>query len=132
MDTKLTFKPINILNALEILQQDLEDKKMSSEIIQDIGEVFIKHMYTKEYENNIESVTENKKASDLLDNEVSVINEEIINSEEDINEEDEIIINENEMISDLTKKQVNFNEEMEKRKLMKYLSLGWYIYTYCM
>jgi hypothetical protein len=131
MDTKLTFKPINILNALEILQQDLEDKKMSSEIIQDIGEVFIKHMYTKEYENNIESVTENKKASDLLDNEVSVINEEIINSEED-NEEDEIIINENEMISDLTKKQVNFNEEMEKRKLMKYLSLGWYIYTYCM
>jgi thymidylate synthase len=131
MDTKLTFKPINILNALEILQQDLEDKKMSSEIIQDIGEVFIKHMYTKEYENNIESVTENKKASDLLDNEVSVINEEIINSEEDINEE-ETIINENEMISDLTKKQVNFNEEMEKRKLMKYLSLGWYIYTYCM
>jgi len=130
MDTKLTFKPINILNALEILQQDLEDKKMSSEIIQDIGEVFIKHMYTKEYENNIESVTENKKASDLLDNEVSVINEEIINSEED--NEEETIINENEMISDLTKKQVNFNEEMEKRKLMKYLSLGWYIYTYCM
>lgn len=130
MDTKLTFKPINILNALEILQQDLEDKKMSSEIIQDIGEVFIKHMYTKEYENNTESVTENKKTSDLLDNEVSVINEEIINSEED--NEEETIINENEMISDLTKKQVNFNEEMEKRKLMKYLSLGWYIYTYCM
>ena len=130
MDTKLTFKPIKILNALEILQQDLEDKKMSSEIIQDIGEVFIKHMYTKEYENNTESVTENKKTSDLLDNEVSVINEEIINSEED--NEEETIINENEMISDLTKKQVNFNEEMEKRKLMKYLSLGWYIYTYCM
>lgn len=48
----ISFKPINILNALQHLQDDLSSKQMSSEIIKDLGEVFIKHMYIKEYENN--------------------------------------------------------------------------------
>lgn len=36
------------------------------------------------------------------------------------------------MIDQMLKVNAEFNEEVEKRKLMKYLTTGWYIHTYCM
>lgn len=151
MDVKLSFKPINIIPALDILKTDLLDKKMSPEIIQEIGELFIKHMYIKEYENNESSFSDHTNET-KLDDEVSSINnslnnslnnnEEVnnnkevneLNNNEEVNEEIDYIsknISETEMIKNMSEID-DFDEETEKRKLMKYLTLGWYIYTKCM
>lgn len=127
----ISFKPINILNALQHLQDDLSSKQMSSEIIKDLGEVFIKHMYIKEYENNKENIDTKE------DQEVSEINSDLevfsLNDENKTNILiDEKKNNENNMIDQMLKVNAEFNEEVEKRKLMKYLTTGWYIHTYCM
>lgn len=99
---KLTFKPINISKAIHILTQDLNNDQMSDEIIQEIGETFMKHMFYKVYEGN-ENLTDNTLIS-----------------------EEQVINNESENKSNV------FNELQEKKKLMKYLVLGWYIYNYCL
>lgn len=132
MEGNLSFKPINVSNALEILQRDLSSNQMSPEIIKDLGEIFIKHMYMKEYEadkggsGNISEV----------DEEVSQVNASLnvfsIDSETKNIAVDEEKINQNTMINQMTEQQLEFNEELEKRKLMKYLTLGWYIHTYCL
>jgi len=127
----ISFKPINILNALQHLQDDLSSKQMSPEIIKDLGEVFIKHMYIKEYENNKENIDTKE------DQEVSEINSNLeVFSLSDKNEKNIIIDekknNQNNMIDQMLKVNEEFNEEVEKRKLMKYLTTGWYIHTYCM
>ena len=132
MEGNLSFKPINVSNALEILQRDLSFNQMSPEIIKDLGEIFIKHMYMKEYEadkggsGNISEV----------DEEVSQVNASLnvfsIDSETKNIAVDEEKINQNTMINQMTEQQLEFNEELEKRKLMKYLTLGWYIHTYCL
>lgn len=125
MDGNLSFKPINVANALDILQYDLTENKMSPEIIKDLGEIFIKHMYMKVYEND--------KTDE--DKEVSQINESLnvfsVNDNENITVENKNI-DQNTMINQMTEQQIELNEELEKRKLMKYLTLGWYIHTYCL
>lgn len=113
---KLSFKPINVANAIHILAQDLNNDQMSDEIIREIGEVFIKHMFYKVYENNENLKTEG------LPNEFDENKMDIENSSQSNNE------NNSESQSNYIP---NFNEIEEKKKLMKYLALGWYIYTYC-
>lgn len=130
---KLTFKPINVAKALHILTQDLTNDQMSDEIIQEIGEVFMKHMFYKVYEEN-ENLTNNTLPNEL---------EEFVNLKDENEKENKMEIegeNNNEKGNDIKEEREekqeyshlnNFNEREEKKKLMKYLTLGWYIYNYC-
>lgn len=141
---KLTFKPINVAKALHILTQDLNNDVMSDEIIQEIGEVFMKHMFYKVYEEN-ENLTNNTLPNELDEFHIEENKMEIEgspsenNNGNDIKEEREEYSHLNNLTasSPLASRQTkssdgyNFNEREEKKKLMKYLTLGWYIYNYC-
>ena len=132
---KLSFKPVNISHALNILTQDLKNDKMSTEIIHEIGEVFIKHMFYKQYEKEEKeegkteySLASTEEFNDFIEYEQN--NTELNNTTPLNNETNEEIKNETE---DNNLNYLNtFDEKEEAKKLMKYLSLGWYIYTYCL
>lgn len=122
---KLSFKPINVAKAIHILSQDLNNDQMSDEIIQEIGEVFMKHMFYKIYEGN-ENLINNSLPNEFneLDiNEKKDIEENKMETEENINVNNSLLEQEERPLN-------NFNEREEKKKLMKYLTLGWYIYNY--
>jgi hypothetical protein len=146
---KLSFKPVNISHALNILTQDLKNDKMSTEIIHEIGEVFIKHMFYKQYEEKKEegkteySSVSTVEFNDFIEYETKLNNTELnsssplnnseLNSSSPLNNETNSEIKTKNEVEDNNLNYLNtFNEKEEAKKLMKYLSLGWYIYTYCL
>jgi hypothetical protein len=133
--SSMSFNKFKLQNVLYDLLKDLKSNEMSTDIQQDIGEIFIKHMFYKEYENvgNVGNVENGGNESNIeiidyknISNTDSNNNGNEISNNNGTNENE---TNENETNGSETNNN-DINEMVEKRKLMKYLTMGWYVYTH--